>query len=155
MPINNHVVARYLDGRVTKGTTNDFFPQRPRFHITLPEGGRVEEIVVAELKAVFFVHSLEGDPLRQDLRGFVAGPGENQKGRKIAVEFLDGELLCGYAQSWSPDRDGFFVFPADPTSNNQRVYVLTAATRDIQAGGNADTLAERVLGKDPGAHQKA
>ena len=29
----NRVVARFLDGRVMKGTTEDFLPNRPRFHL--------------------------------------------------------------------------------------------------------------------------
>jgi hypothetical protein len=47
--------------------------------------------------------------------------------------------------SWSPDREGFFIFPADPGSNNDRIYVVVAATNEVKAGPQAEALAQRVL----------
>lgn len=152
MEITNLIVARYADGRVLKGTTQDFSPNRGIFHVH-PDGARESiELRFRELKAVFFVSSLVGDPARQDIRGFVDGPIETQKGKKIAVRFRDGELLCGYTLSWTPDREGFFVFPADTAGNNQRVFVITAATREVKAGPAADILAKKTLesGTDTG-----
>lgn len=145
MEISNLVVARYTDGRVLKGMTQDFSPNRGIFHVH-PEGAHeAVELRFKQLKALFFVSSLEGDPARQDVRGFVEGPEETTKGKKIAVRFRDGELLCGYTLSWTPDREGFFVFPADTTSNNQRVFVITAATLEVKAGPAAEILAQRTL----------
>src|SRR2546426_437499 len=94
------VVARHLDGRMLKGTTSDFFPGRPLFHLQLVGGGPAAEIRCKTLKALFFVKDLAGDPKRRDLRGFIDAPGETAKGKKIAVRFKDGELLCGYALSY-------------------------------------------------------
>jgi hypothetical protein len=145
MEISNLVVARYIDGRVLKGVTQDFSPNRGIFHIH-PEGAtEAVELRFKHLKALFFVSSLEGDPSRQDVRGFLAGPEETQKGKKIAVRFRDGELLCGYTLSWTPEREGFFVFPADTGSNNQRVFVITGATLEVKAGPAAEILAQRAL----------
>jgi len=143
------VVARFSDGKVLKGTTQDFFPNRPSFHLIPTEGGNGLEIRCKQLKAVFFVKSFEGDAKRKDVRGFIAAPAETAQGKKIAVRFKDGELLCGYSLSYTPDRDGFFVFPADAGGNNLRVYVLTAAATEVKAGPAAEVLAQRVLG--PGA----
>jgi hypothetical protein len=36
--MRNKVVARYLDGRVIKGTTQDFIPSRSFFHVILSPG---------------------------------------------------------------------------------------------------------------------
>ena len=145
MEISNLVVARYTDGRVLKGVTQDFSPNRGIFHVH-PEGAsEAVQLRFKQLKALFFVSSLEGDPSRQDVRGFIAGPEETQKGKKIAVRFRDGELLCGYTLSWTPEREGFFVFPADTGSNNQRVFVITAATLEVKAGPAAEMLAQRTL----------
>jgi uncharacterized protein DUF6982 len=143
--LKNLVVARFLDGRVLKGKTNDFLPARPTFHVVPADGGHVVAVHVQDLKALFFVRSLTGDSLRADLRGFLAGAGETTLGRKIAVLFADGELVCGYVQSWAPDRAVFFVTPADPNSNNHRVFVIAASTREIEVGPEADALASRVL----------
>src|SRR5690242_2094597 len=125
MDQSNHVVARFLDGRIVKGTTQDFVPTRPMFHVQHPGGTTV--VPMRQLKAVFFVRDLAGDPTHKDLRGFLDGPGETTRGRKIAVRFKDNELVCGYSLSYSPDRPGFFVFPSDPGSNNLRIFVFTAA----------------------------
>ena len=145
MELTNLVVARYLDGHVLKGVTQDFNLARGVFHIH-PEGGSgATQVRFKELKALFFVATLQGDPSREDHRGFMDGPAETQKGKKIAVRFRDGELICGYTLSWTPEREGFFVFPADPGSNNQRVFVLTAATLEVKAGPAAEQLAQRTL----------
>jgi hypothetical protein len=139
------VVVRAADGKVLKGTTQDFFPNRASFHLIPADGGPVQEIRTRQLKAVFFVKDFAGDPGRKDLPGFIAGPGETSQGKKIAVRFKDGELMCGYSLSYLPDREGFFLFPADPGSNNLRVYVVTVACAEIKAGPAADQLAQKVL----------
>jgi len=143
--ITNLVVARYVDGRVLKGTTHDFSPLRPSFHVEVNGSGEVIEIRTRQLKALFFVKSFEGSAERSDVRGFIDGPQENSQGRKLAVRFRDGEFMCGYATSWTPDRDGFFLFPADRGSNNDRVFVVSASTAEVKAGPAAEALAQRVL----------
>ncbi len=139
------VVARFADGRVLKGTTQDFFPNRPSFHLVPQEGGKPLEVRCKELKAVFIVKDFAGDPARQDVRGFVERPGQAPQGKKLAVRFRDGELLCGYSMSYLPDRSGFFMLPADTGCNNLRVYVVTAAAAEIKAGPAADALAQKAL----------
>ena len=148
MELNNLVVARYLDGRVLKGTTRDFAALRASFHIEAEGSGEVFDVRAKQLKALFFVRSLSGDPERADLRGFVEGPAETQQGRKLAVRFRDGEFLCGYTLSWSPDREGFFLFPSDAGSNNMRIYVVHASTAEVKAGPQAEALANRVLAEE-------
>lgn len=145
MEITNKVVARYLDGRVLKGSTRDFSPNRISFHVEVDGTGEIVELRCRQLKALFFVHTLDGDSTRQDLRGFVAGPAETAQGRKIAVRFRDNEFICGYTLSWSPDRDGFFMFPSDAGSNNQRIYVVASSTDEVKAGLQAEALANRML----------
>lgn len=146
MQTSNLVVVRYLDGRSVKGTTRDFAPGRAVFHVETSANERATEVQVKQLKAVFFVKSLTGDAARQSVRGFVQGPSETKLGRKIAVLFLDGELLCGYAQVYSPGREAFTVFPADANDNNQRVVVIASSTREIQCGPAAEELALRASG---------
>ena len=141
----NLVVARYLDGRVLKGTTRDFSPVRPSFHIEVGSTHEIVELRMRQLKAVFFVKSFDGDPARENVQGFMDGPMEKAQGRKLAVRFRDGEFMCGYTMSWSPDREGFFIFPADPGSNNDRVYVVSSSAEEIKAGPQAEVLARKVL----------
>jgi hypothetical protein len=149
LEISNLIVARYLDGRTLKGVTRDFSPNRAMFHVDPQDGSAPMELRFRQLKALFFVNTLEGDPSRQDVRGFVHGPMETQQGKKIAVRFRDGEFICGYTLSWSPDREGFFMFPADAHGNNQRIYVITTSTLEVKAGPAAEVLAQRVLSEAP------
>jgi len=145
MAPNNPVVAHFMDGTILKGTTQDFAPTRAHFHIIPSGASRGQQVRLAQLKAVFFVRKLDGDPDRSDLRGFITAPPQGVHGRKIAVRFADAELLCGYAQSYSMSRDGFFIFPADAGSNNQRVFVITANAAEICEGDSAEALAQRIL----------
>src|SRR5215204_1250594 len=129
---SNLVVARYRSGEVVKGYTRDFFPERPVFHV-LPKGGQVSvQVMTPELKGLFFVRDLLGNRLRNKGRRFPAVDQGPHTGRRVAVLFEDGELLVGYAQTYSAEKAGFFVFPADPNSNNIRIYVLRAATKQIK-----------------------
>jgi Family of unknown function (DUF6982) len=147
----NKVVAHYVTGKIVKGTTQDFFPNRPSFHLQPVTGGAAEEIRIKDLKAVFFVKDYVGVSTRKDLRGFVAAPAETSQGKKIAVRFQDGELFCGFSLSYSPERIGFFMFPADPGSNNLRVFVVRDATASIKVGSAADALAERAMARSKAA----
>ena len=141
----NKIVVHARDGKLLKGTTRDFFPNRPLFHIQPVEGGEVVEVRCKTLKAAFFVRDFAGNSTRQDVVGFLSGPKETKQGMKIAVRFKDGELLCGYSLTYSADRDGFFMFPADPRSNNVRIYVLVGATAEVKSGAEAEALVKRSL----------
>ena len=143
----SRVVAHMNDGRILRGATQDFFPNRAMFHLIAADGGATLELRTKELKGLFFVRAFGGNPTRKDVRGFIAGPQETSQGKKIAVLFKDGELLCGYSLSYSPDRDGFFMFPADPGSNNLRIYVIISSTVEVKAGPAAEAMVQRALGK--------
>lgn len=152
---NLRVVVRYTDGQTLKGTTGDFRPASPRFHLIPADGSPVVDVRVDQLKAVFFVRDFAGSSERTKLRGFLTAPAETTQGKKVAVLFRDGELACGYTLTFSPDRAGFFMFPSDAASNNLRIYVVTAATAEVKAGPAAENLARRVLDKMEKAGLKA
>ncbi|MEO5617629.1 MAG: hypothetical protein ABIS67_07640 [Candidatus Eisenbacteria bacterium] len=148
MSETNKVVIHSLGGKLLKGTTQDFFPNRPLFHVLPLDGKAPIEVKAKQLKAVFFVKDYAGQSNRRDNRGFITGPGETAQGKKLAVRFKDGELLCGYSLSYSPDREGFFLFPADAGSNNTRIYVLTAACAEVKAGSAAELMAQKALNSE-------
>jgi hypothetical protein len=130
--MNNMVVARFVNGRIVKGVTSDFFPAKDRFHVrlaTVPPETKPEEIFTKDLKALFFVKDYSGDPKRPDKKEF--DPAQHQAGRKIKVVFKDGEILFGTTQGYQPGRPGFFLVPADAASNIERCYVVSGSTQDI------------------------
>ena len=124
-------VVHYKDGRIMKGYTSDFMPHREIFQLAVSDSpdAMVEEIWAPDLKAVFFVKDLVGDPGRVDRQEF--DPGVPAAGRKVRVRFNDGEQLVGTTESYDPGRKGFFVVPADPGSNILRCYVVITATQEI------------------------
>ena len=128
----NKIVARYSNGRVVKGFTSDFFPTKDVFHLATSNaaGSKMVEVRVADLKALFFVKDLTGNPTHNDVKSF--DPARPQAGRKVIVTFADGEVLVGTTQGYDPARAGFFVVPADPGSNNDRCFVVTTAVKDVK-----------------------
>jgi hypothetical protein len=124
----NKVVAHCQDGRVLKGTTSDFVPAKASFHLFAEGAPAPIEVQTDTLKALFFVRDLKGSPAHKDNYNLIEAP----PGRRIRVEFKDGEVILGSTNGYLPGRPGFFVFPADAASNNERCYVVTAATRQIK-----------------------
>lgn len=127
------VVVRYMDGRVLKGYTYDFFPNKSVFHFySLGEekSGSGLEIQIKDLKSVFFVRDFEGNRDYNEEKEF--SPSEKYHGRKVEVVFEDGEALVGTTMGYAPERPGFFLSPADPRSNNLRVFVVNKAVRQVR-----------------------
>jgi hypothetical protein len=130
--IQNKIVVRYQDGRLMKGTTNDFFPSKDLFHLEATDvlpGAKSLELRATELKAVFFVKDFGGNSDYHDKKEF--DPGKAVPGRKIKVVFKDGELMVGTTHGYQPDRPGFFIVPADNQSNIERCFVVTSATQNV------------------------
>jgi hypothetical protein len=129
----NKVVARFADGRMVKGMTADFFPNKDLFHVSVtgtPAGAKPVEIRTQDLKALFFVKDLVGDSQHVEKKEF--DPAQPPIGRRIRVAFKDGEVLVGTTTGYQPGRSGFFLVPADATSNIERCYVVAAATDEIR-----------------------
>lgn len=128
----NKVVARFQNGQVWKGLTNDFLPAKADFHLFVegsPTGSKPVVVRVAELKALFFVRDFAGDPQHRENHEFSTG--KTISGRKIRVTFKDGEALHGTTQGYDRSRPGFFVIPADAQSNNERVFVVSGAAQEV------------------------
>lgn len=126
--MKQNVVARFQDGSMLKGVTTDFFPNKDEFHLVLEGSEERRSIRMNNLKAVFFVHTFDGKPEYQENVDIERGG----LGRKIRVDFSDGETLLGYTSGYAPNRKAFFVFPVDPDSNNDRAYVITSATKAVE-----------------------
>jgi hypothetical protein len=123
----NMIIVRFKDGMIMKGNTSDFSQNKVRFHLNRMDG-KTEEIDIEDLKAVFFVKNFEGNKDYQEkYEDSIHGAG-----RKIEIEFTDGESITGYALGYSPDRHGFFITPADLNSNNERIFVVKSAMTHIK-----------------------
>ena len=122
----NKVVVKFKDKKMLKGTTSDFFPNKSQFHLNV-QNGEILDVKVESLKAIFFVKDYEGNKDRKkayqdELTG---------TGRKMQVDFSDGETIIGYPLGYSPDRQGFYLTPADEGGNNIRIFVVKSATEKV------------------------
>jgi hypothetical protein len=123
------IVVRFADGRLVKGFCDEFLPATGHVHVCpslhAPRESRVV-VALTQLKAVFFVHDLQGGAARQGPDNQIEG------GRRVDVTFADGELLSGTTLSYTRNGAGFFVYPLDAKSNNSRTFVVSSAVRHVQ-----------------------
>jgi len=128
------VVAHVVDGTLIKGSTQDFHQDRAVFRIVLSNGVETVPMEMDQLKAVFFVRDLAPASPRPRQKEFFPNDGNRGNGRPVAVQFHDGELLLGYALTYNPNRQGFFMLPPDPDDNNLRIFVLKRAVTTLKVG---------------------
>ena len=130
--VSNLVVAHYLDGRVVKGTSLDVDPAKPTCHVR-PPTGPVKDVRLADLKALFFVRSLEGNSKREEARTPDPSDPRLKGSSPIALRFQDGESMLALTNRYPPNRAHFFVVPLDPTANNLRILVNRAAVLSMES----------------------
>ena len=127
------IVARFQNGKIKKGYSQDFFPNKPVFHLSKDAqgtSGEPEEVQVNALKALFFVKDFSGNPNYKEQKRFREG--DKPSGRKVEVTFADGEVLQGSVLGYNPKQSGFFLFVADPKGNNIRVFVVNNAIKNFR-----------------------
>ena len=124
------VIARLANGELIKGYTNDFFPKKPFFRVGTSPSDHGTEVAVKDLKALFFVRNFLGDPTRESKQSF--NEGRAYQGRKAEITFFDGEKLVGTVLSYDRERPAFFLVPVDEESNNTRVFVVSAAVKEMK-----------------------
>lgn len=135
------VVVRFIDGKMVKGYIVKFSPS-DREIIVENLSNQKESINMAELKAIFFVRTFEGDRDHIETKSFL---GTVPRGKRIFVRFRDGEAMTGFVEGdipWqrgffleSSKSSGFFLIPVDYHSNNIKVFVISDAVRDVTVMG--------------------
>ena len=127
------IIARYRDGRIEKGYSRNFFPSKLIFHLykdSTKATVDLKELHVKEMKALFFVKDFYGNPDYTERKNFIEG--DRASGRKAKITFSDGEIMQGSVLAYNPQQTGFFFFPVDPKSNNDRAFVVNASIKDFQ-----------------------
>lgn len=126
------VVFRYLSGGLVKGYTRDFSPNKESFHVEVlgETEGKIVEVNVKDLKALFFVKDFAGNAAYNERKQFREG--QQITGRKVRVTFKDGEVLVGTTIGFDPKRQGFFFFPADPETNNTKIFAVLSAVSKVE-----------------------
>lgn len=133
--MSNKIVARYKDGRTVKGASMDIDPGRPNCHVRTPEG-KTFEVQLKDLKALFFVRTLEGDSTHDENRTSDPKDPRNLGSKLLTLTFEDGERMTGLINRYPPNRPFFFILPADSKSNNLRILVNRDAVSSMEAVGS-------------------
>jgi hypothetical protein len=105
------------------------------FRVRLLDSDKFEDIPARDAKAIFFVHSFEGDPQHKPLTFHIMAPAVH--GLWVRLDFLDGEVIEGIVYNsirYLVD-PGFYVVPTDPGSNNRLIYVLKSSLKDYRVLG--------------------
>jgi hypothetical protein len=126
------IVLRFANGAVIKGSTRNFSPNKDCFHFIpadSPSNGAIE-VLLKDLKAVFMVRDFIGTPQYNERKKYIEE--EKPSGKRIEVTFADGEVMVGSTLGYDRNRLGFFIFPADPKSNNIRVFVVSSAVKSVR-----------------------
>jgi len=129
--VSNSVVARFLDGSMVKGTSFDVDPSKPICHIR-PPNEKPLEVRMEQLKALFFVRSLQGDPEHAEVR--VPDPRDPRArgATVVSLQFADGETMVGMTIHYPPNKPFFYLNPVDAKSNNVRILVNRSAVTSME-----------------------
>jgi len=122
------IIKGYLDSPASN-TIEELLSNAPiaspeSFRVRRLDSDVVEDISVKDVKAVFYVHSFDGDAGHKHLNFHTRAPIVH--GIWMRLKFLDGEVMEGIVFNslrYLVD-PGFFLQPTDPDSNNKLVYVL-------------------------------
>jgi hypothetical protein len=124
-------IVAFLDGRRLKGYIYNFSAQKDRFRLFFENDLLQREgtdVLLKDLKAIFFAKDFVGHPEHQDSQTIPPG----NQGRKAEVSFRDGEKIVGSTDAYNPQKIGFFLVPSDPRSNNLRVFVVSKNATQIR-----------------------
>jgi Family of unknown function (DUF6982) len=127
------VVVRYANGTVARGFMQNFSPNRDFFYLSPADNSSRQPLQVSlrRLKAVFVVRDFQGNPQFEERNFYMEG--ETPPGLKLEVTFADGEVIVGSTLlNYDPKRQGNFIIPADPNSNNIRVFVVSSAVKSVR-----------------------
>ena len=126
----NKVVARFADGRVVKGESMNVDITKPTCHVRTSDG-KMQEVRLADLKALFFVKSLDGDSTHNEAMAPEATDPRARGSIQVELKFKDGERLVAFANRFPPLGHFFFLIPVDTKSNNIRILVNRAEVVSI------------------------
>ena len=76
--------------------------------------------------------TFEGNKDHRDPKDFSLDSLKSIPGLKVKVTFFDGEVMYGSTNGYTPERKGFFIFPVDKESNNDRVFAIRQSAVTVE-----------------------
>ncbi|MGE5236093.1 MAG: DUF6982 domain-containing protein [Acidobacteriota bacterium] len=126
MPDVVPAVLRFRDGRVVRVMLPKVDVPEALVRATADNGEELE-VLLESLKGIFYLKEQ-----KERLMGLGLPTPSSPSGTTATVEFEDSEVLTGKVGRFDVSQPGFFLYPINPTSNNAKVYVVTAAVRSLE-----------------------
>jgi hypothetical protein len=140
MSDQENAVLRYLDGTILKGHLKNFAPHQEEVILEEFDTKKLHVINIVRLKAIFFVKTFSGDPVKQEKKTYGIS---KHRGNRVFIKFKDKEHLVGFLEGDVPwergyflskgdqNLKGFFLLPVDLDSNNIKVFVIASSIEDV------------------------
>ena len=125
------VVLRFRDGTVVRGRLAGPFDPGDRTVEAVAEDGSRLSVSLDDLKAVFFLK----DPKKRRYEMEFGVTEEERIGAPARVVFQDGEIMRGQIEMYSMADGGFFLYPSNRDSNNEKVFVIAGALTSLAIEG--------------------
>ena len=117
----HRVLLQTVEGQVKRGTVKDAELGAPQLTLTLA-GGAAETLPQERVKALFFMLAPGSRPPATE-------------GTKVRVTFKDGRPIAGFSQDHASQAAGFFVVPADTSTNAGKIFIFRHAVQKIDVEG--------------------
>lgn len=128
--MGDKLILRMTDGSMLKCTSRIPFSAAFKKITVIDEKGVVHKIPLSLIKAIFFVKDFAGNPNYKAKTEF--SDDSPKAGKIVSVKFSDGEIIRGKVINLSEEKVGFFLYPADPLDNNEKVFIVRANALTIK-----------------------
>lgn len=118
------VIIHYTNGTLLKCHARAVLIEGSTVMVTTTEG-TTHKLRPREIKALYWVRDFLGTQGYRETRKFPEG--FQTTGQKMGVQFKDGERLVGVTHDYESGAPGFHLVPADPRSNNLKVWISHVA----------------------------
>ncbi|HPR64806.1 MAG TPA: hypothetical protein PK014_11350 [Thermoanaerobaculia bacterium] len=125
------VVLRFRDGHIEKCMASPYLSHTAFTIQVLSEDYDVHRVAFKDLKAVFFVKNLDSEG-HEPIDLTADHPGGPKAGKTVDVTFFDGESIRGKVLGSLKEGCGFFLLPANPEDNNDKIFVVRDALKELK-----------------------
>lgn len=129
------VIAVFMNSRRIAGEALFFNPQKTAFPLQFKnaQGNLVtQDVSLADVKKILFLKKESGAESLIHSEKIEDSHYASSMSYRMSVEFQDGEILLGTTVKHSTKDKGFFLVPLNPGDISERVYINSAAVKDVQ-----------------------
>jgi len=138
----HHVIVKFLKGEDKRGEVFSFNMNFPVFYLQGKDNkGNAENLPIKLdlVKQIIFLKKAGNNPNILHKETIEQSTYAGVLPYRLKVELKDGQRIDGSTNKYHPKNKGFFVVPLNPADNSERMYINTAAVKNVDC--------KRLLGK--------